>query len=235
MTKHFNLPQRSGDWFTARAGLATTSNFDKIITKTGKESAQADDLANLIVAELILGKPCIRDFTAFACEWGKAYEPEAIALYKFEIGLDVREGGLFTNDALTHGASPDQRVFDGDKLVGLAEIKCPENPANHIEFLVTDTMNPKYMPQVQGQMLLSGVEWVAWFSYYPELPSARIRTYRDDKYIALLENFLKNFDDIVTAKFQKLIELGHISERPVKHITDEIVMPQAAQQEGIGY
>lgn len=231
--KHFDLPQRSADWFQARAGLATTSNFDKIITKTGKESSQADDYANLIIAELILNKAVERNFNTFALEWGAQYEAEAIALYGFETGFKIKEGGFFTNDAMTHGASPDARVFDGDKMVGLAEIKCPENPANHIEFLVMDVMNPKYIPQVQGQMLISGAEWVDWFSYYPELPSARIRTYRDDKFIALLENALKNFDDIVAAKFQKLIQLGHISERPVKHITDEIVMPKAAGAEGI--
>lgn len=229
--KHFNFDHRSGDWFSARAGLATTSNFDKILTPTGKVSAQAEGLANLVIAELILGRSCVRDFSAYACEWGEAYEPEAIALYKFETGLDIRPGGFFTNDAMTHGASPDQRVFDGDKLAGLAEIKCPENPANHIEFLVMDEMNPKYMPQVQGQMLISGVEWVDWFSYYPELPSARIRTYRDEKYIALLENALKNFDDIVTDKFNKLIALGHIDERPIKIINDQVFAPPAPEPE----
>lgn len=233
MTKHFDLPQRSGAWFEARAGLATTSNFNKIITPTGKVSSQADDLANLVVAELILNKPCVRDFTAYACEWGKAYEEEAIALYKFETGLDVQEGGLFTNNKMTHGASPDQRVFEGDKLVGLAEIKCPENPANHIEFLVMDVMNPKYMPQVQGQMLISGVEWVDWFSYYPALPSARIRTYRDEKYIALLEGALLNFDKLVQEKFDALIKLGHIDKRPYKHISDGIIPERTGSAEGM--
>lgn len=233
--KHFNLPQRSADWFLARAGLATTSNFDKIITKTGKESSQADDLANLVVAELILNKCCTRDFSAYACDWGAQHEADAIALYEFETGFTIKDGGFFTNDALTHGASPDARVFDGDVMVGLAEIKCPENPANHIEFLVMDVMNPKYAPQVQGQMLISGAEWVDWFSYYPELPSARIRTYRDEKYITLLANFLQNFDDLVNEKFNKLIKLGHIEARPVKTISDEIVMPQPKAAQEIQY
>lgn len=233
--KHFDLAHRSGDWFLARSGLATTSNFDKIITKTGKESSQADDYANLIIAELILGRAIERNFSTYALEWGSQYEGEAVSLYEFETGLAVRNGGFFTNDELTHGASPDARIFEGDTMVGLAEIKCPENPANHIEFLVMDEMNPKYIPQVQGQMLISGAEWVDWFSYYPELPSARIRTFRDEKFIALLANALKNFDDIVNDKFHKLIKLGHIEARPVKTISDEIVMPQPKAAEGIQY
>jgi hypothetical protein len=230
--KHFDLQQRSGDWFLARAGVATTSNFDKIITKTGKESAQADDYANLLVAELILSRAIERNFSTYALDWGTQHEADAIALYEFETGFDVKSGGFFTNDALTHGASPDARIFDGDTMVGLAEIKCPENPANHIEVLVMDEMNPKYIPQVQGQLLVSGLPWVDWFSYYPEMPSARIRVYRDEKYITLLENALRNFDDILDNKFHKLIQLGHIEARPVKVISDEITYPEprAAQE-----
>lgn len=216
--KHFDLEHRSLDWHTARAGLATSSNFDKILTKTGKESSQADDLANLVVAELIMNRTLTREFSTYATEWGNQFEPEAIALYKFETGFDVKPGGLFTNDKMTWGASPDQRVYEGENMVGLVEIKCPENPANHIEFLIMDVMNPKYMPQVQGQLLISGAPWVDWFSYYPELPSARIRTYRDEKYIGLLEAALWKFDKLVDEKFAKLIELKHLYERPKKEI-----------------
>lgn len=235
MTRHFEIPQRSADWFTARAGLATTSNFDKIITKTGRDSAQADAYANMLIAELILNRPIVRDFSAYACEWGETYEAEAVALYRFETGLDVRDGGFFTNDAMTVGASPDARCYDGETMVGLAEIKCPENPAIHIEFLLMNEMNPKYIPQVQGQMFVSGAEWVDWFSYYPELPSARIRTYRDEKYIALLENAMTNFEDLMQLKIQTLIKLGHIAEAPKKHITDDVDLRPQMIQEGVGY
>lgn len=218
--KHFQVAHRSVDWFNSRAGVATSSNFDKLITPTGKPSAQADSYANLLVAELILGRSLQREFSTWALEWGETYEAEAVALYQFETGLDVRDGGFFTNDAMTYGASPDARCFEGDVMVGLAEIKCPENPANHIEFLIMDAMNPKYTPQVQGQLLVSGAEWVDWFSFYPEMPPARIRTYRDEKYIGLLANALKNFEDTMAEKFSKLIALGHITERPVKRIIE---------------
>lgn len=218
----FDVAHRSAHWFDSRSGIATASNFDKLITPTGKPSTQADGYANLLVAELILGRSLQREFSTYALEWGETYEADAVGLYQFETGLDVRDGGFFTNDAMTYGASPDARCFQGDVMVGLAEIKCPENPATHIEFLIMDAMNPKYTPQVQGQLYVSGAEWVDWFSYYPEMPPARIRTYRDEKYISLLANALQNFDDIMAQKFSKLISLGHITERPVKRIIEEV-------------
>lgn len=236
--KHYDLAHRSADWFNSRSGIATTSNFDKLITPGGKPSAQADGYANLLVAELILQRSLQREFSVYALEWGEAHESDAVALYQFETGLDVRDGGFFVNDALTAGASPDARVFEGDTMVGLAEIKCPENPANHIEFLIMDEMNPKYTPQVQGQMLVSGAEFVDWFSYYPEMPPARIRTYRDEKYLTLLQNALTNFEDLMQLKFQKLIALGHITERPKKTIHDraaEAMQPKAAEPHELAY
>lgn len=222
--KHYDLAHRSAQWFNARSGIATASNFDKLITPTGKPSSQADGYANLLIAELILGRSLQREFSTYALEWGETYEAEAVALYEFETGLRVEAGGMFANDALTYAASPDARCFDGENMVGLAEIKCPENPANHIEFLIMDVMNPKYIPQVQGQLYVSGAEWVDWFSFYPEMPPARIRTHRDEKYIALLANSLKNFEDIMAQKFDKLISLGHITEKPVKKIADQQIM-----------
>lgn len=231
--KWYDIQHRSVDWFNARAGLATTSNFDKIITKGGAESAQGDAYANLLIAELVLGRAVERNFSTYSLEWGEQHEEEALALYRFETGLDVKHGGFFTNDALTLGTSPDQRVFDGDKLVGLAEIKCPENPAIHIEFLLMQQMNPKYIPQVQGQMLISGVEWVDWFSYYPEMPSARIRVKRDEVFISKLSGALMQFELLRLGKIDRLIELGNLDERPVKRLPEHIMhgyQPQAAQR-----
>jgi len=219
----FDIQHRSADWFHARAGVATTSNFEKIITKSGAESAQADGYANHLLAELILGRSIDREFNTYAMQWGEQYEEEAIALYRFETGLDVLHGGFFTNDAITQGASPDARVYDGEKMVGLAEIKCPENPAVHIEFLLMQKMNPKYIPQVQGQMLISGAAWVDWFSYYPEMPSARIRVERDEKFIEKLAAALTGFDQLLNEKIDQLVKLGNVEERPVKKLPAHIL------------
>jgi hypothetical protein len=222
--KWFDVEQRSVDWFQCRSGVATTSNFDKIITPTGKPSAQMDSYANLLIAELLLGYPVERNFNSYALDWGREHEDEAIALYRFESGLDTKNGGFFMDDAMTIGASPDQRCFENGKLAGLAEIKCPENPGIHVEYMLMKQMNPKYIPQVQGQMYVSGAPWVDWFSYYPGLPSAKVRTFRDDKYISLLANALGEFNKLMQAKISKLIEMGVVDEIPAKKMP-EIINP----------
>ena len=220
--KHFDIIHNTDQWYDARAGLATTSSFDKILTPSGKLSAQADSYANTIIAELMLGRPIERNFDTYAMQWGREHEGDAANLYMFDTGLDVIHGGFFTNDELTLGTSPDVIVLDGEEQVGLAEIKCPENPAVHVEFLLQKTINPKYKPQVFGQMLVTGFDWVDWFSYYPGMPCNRIRTHASDDpdYMDKLREALDGFEVIVQKKLEKLRELGHIDEIPQKLIRE---------------
>ncbi len=231
MSKHFDIEHNSSDWYFARAGIATASAFDRIITKSGKPSAQADDYANLLVAELLLGRAIERNFSTFSMEWGHLHEEDARKLYQFETGFELQKGGFFTDDAVSIGASPDVRVFRDGKLVGIAEIKCPENPANHIEFLLMQEMNPKYVPQVQGQWFVAtegggnpDLEFIDWFSYYPEMPSARVRIYPDSNFQVQLKHALEDFKELVDKKIARLIELGHLDEAPIK------VMPGAEKE-----
>lgn len=230
--KHFDLTHNSEEWFYARAGLATTSSFDKIITKKGAFSTQSDKYAFGLIAELIMGKPIQRNINTYAMEWGHQHEDDARNLYRMEevapgVEWDVDRGGFFTNDEMTRGASPDIRIISASgELLGLAEIKCPEDPANHIEFLCMDTMNPKYIPQVQGQLHVSGCEWVDWFSYYPGMPPARIRTRRDESFIALLDKGLSEFETGMREKWEMLLSLGHIDEIPMKEIREPKIADQ---------
>jgi len=216
--QHFELDHNTEEWYLARAGVATSSSFDKILTKTGKLSAQSEAYANGLVAELVLGRATERDFSTYAMDWGHEHEGDAVDLYSFETALDIEGGGFYTNEQMTVGASPDARVYDKGILVGLAEIKCPENPANHIEYLLMQEMNPKYIPQVQGQLFVSELEWVDWFSYYPGMPSARIRTHRDEKYLQLLSSALDDFQGTMNTKINRLIELGYLDKWPTKEI-----------------
>lgn len=231
--KHFEFIHNTGEWFDARAGIATTSSFNKILTAGGDLSKQADAYANKLIAELMLGEPIDRELNVYALQWGQEHEADAAALYEFETGLNVIHGGFFTNDDMTRGASPDVRVFDGDQEVGLGEIKCPENPAVHVEFLLKKEINKKYYPQVQGQLLVCEAEWVDWFSYYPKLPSNRIRTYRDEKYIAKLDKALIGFEEIMMEKLEQLKQLGHINEIPKKLIKPPRQKAHTKQQEAM--
>ena len=86
---------------------------------------------------------------------GTALEPVALAAYTRLTGNAVRPCGLFLHP--THSwlaASPDGLVGDD----GVLEIKCPAR-APH------DTLPPLYMPQVQGQLVISSRRWAHFFSF----------------------------------------------------------------------
>lgn len=222
MTKHFDIVHNTDEWHNARAGMATTSNFDRILTPGGDLSKSAGGYANQIIAELMLGRPIERSVDVYAMEWGRQHEADAANLYMFDTGLDVIHGGFFTNDEMTVGSSPDVIVLDGEKRVGIAEIKCPQNPAIHVEFLLSQKINPKYKPQLFGQMIVTGFDWVDWFSYYPGMPATRIRaSLADDlEYANKMKAALVGFEKMVLDKLLRLQSLGHIEEIPKKLIRE---------------
>ncbi len=223
---HYDLIHNSPEWYEARAGVATSSAFDRIITnKTRKMSSQADGYANELVAEIIMGKPLDRNFSVYSMEWGHAHEADARNLYCFEKNCEVGRGGFFVNDAHTLGSSPDVRIIDSDgDTLGIAEIKCPENPAVHVEYMLNMQMNPKYKAQVQGQLFVSGCDWVDWFSYHPDMPFACVRIERDEEYIQALESCLSQFEKLLRGKLEQCVELGIFDEIPEK----QIHMPEPA-------
>ena len=122
-------------------------------------------------------------------ERGRLLEDEAVRSYCFEKECEVETVGFITTDDGMIGCSPD-RVIAGWKR-GL-EIKCP-SPQVHVGYMMRRTVDKDYWPQVQGQMLVGGFEGVDIQSYYPGLPSVIIPVERDEKYIALLEDALRDF------------------------------------------
>jgi hypothetical protein len=216
--RFWDIEQNAEDWYNARAGIPTASQFSRIVTKTGRLSEQATEYAYECVAEIYMQRPIEQIFTSCAMEWGHDYENEALLSYELLTNLNCKSGGFFTDDNLEYGASPDVRIFEGDKLVGVAEIKCPQ-VSKHIEFVLMDgKINPKYIPQVQGHLLVTGCEWVDWFSYHPDLPHALVRTYRDEKFIELLKEQLFEFNNKIEAGMQILRNRGFNFEKPIKSI-----------------
>ena len=100
------------------------------------------------------------------------------------------------------GASPDGLV--GDE--GLIEIKCP-NTATHVKTVISGQINPKYMLQMQTQLLCTDRSWCDFVSFDPRLPEAEQiwieRVFRDEEQIAQIEaettKFLAELDESVAA------------------------------------
>ena len=226
---YHEVSQQSSEWFKLRLGLATASCFSKIITpKTGEISKQAEGYANELIGEMITGENAEK-FESYWMERGAMLEADASASYEVITGYALDRGGFITNDEMTVGASPDRRVLDADgQVIGGVEIKCPA-PDTHIENLLRgNAIDPKYYPQVQGQILIGGFKFVDWFSYHPDMPPAHIRTYRDDEYCEKLQDALNRFNHIVDSKIFLLQERGVIvNERPIMEM-----YRQAIQRDG---
>lgn len=183
-----DVKQGSADWFAVRLGIPTASEFHRILTPTGKQSAQARPYAFRLATERLLNRPLESIDHLEWVERGKILEPEAARAYEIITGETTRPVGFITSDDGRMGCSPDRLVVGAQ---GGLEIKCPA-PQTHLAYLI-DGLGPDYRPQVQGQMLVADLEYVDFFSYHPEMPPARIRTFRDPDYIAALRASLLDF------------------------------------------
>jgi len=177
--------QGTPEWFEARRGVPTSSNFDKIVTTLGKPSKQQEKYMYKLAGEAVSGvmEETYQNATMLR---GIEMEEEARKLYQIAKGKPVVEVGFCLSKG--YGASPDGLVGDN----GCLEIKCPL-VATHVGYLLKNELPAEYFHQVQGQLLVTGREWVDFLSYYPGLRPLIIRVERDQKFLDILEEQLKIF------------------------------------------
>lgn len=186
------MEQRSEQWFRARAGRPTASQFERLITPTGKDSSQWDDYALELCAQCIRPDEITWEGN-FHTDRGTELEPEARALFSELMGLDVSEVGFVTRDDEVIGCSPDGLVSnaDGDYVAGL-ELKCPLSKY-HARYLIDGELPAKYRPQVHGSMAVTGLRHWYFMSYCPGLAPFITRVEWDaytDKVADVLDRFL---------------------------------------------
>jgi hypothetical protein len=204
--------QRSEAWYAARLGIPTASEFHRIITAVkGDLSKSASKYAHALLAEKLLRRPLDKPpSTPWAMARGRQLEPFALAQYAREMGLDVRQVGFVTTDDGRLGASPDGLIV-GEP--GGAEFKCLLDD-NHVS-LWADGPGEDFRQQVQGNLAIAELEWWDLYGYHPNLPAVRIRTYRDEPYIAkmgvALVQFLEIRDELV-AKAEQAGWEAHAAE-----------------------
>jgi hypothetical protein len=197
----FSCEQRSDEWFQARLGKWTASNFDKLITPSGKESASAASFNNKLAAEIIIGRP-EETYTSEAMQRGIELEPEAFTMvndFDNPFGWSFKEVG-FIDSGLGYGCSPDG--IDPDLKIGL-ELKCP-SAHTHVEYLASDEMPKKYWAQVQGSMLVTGYDQWVFCSYHPDFPPQVIVVKKDDKFCQALKEVLEKNCKMVSETVEKI-------------------------------
>ena len=187
----------------ARLGKVTASRMADLCakTKTGYGASRRNYLAQL-VAERLTGA-AQESYSNAAMQWGVENEGFAADAYSFRTGLDVEVCGFYDHPTIPmSGASPDRLVGND----GLLEVKCP-NTATHIDTLLDDSVDGKYILQMQWQMACTGRQWCDFVSFDPRLPE-RLRLFvrrvpRDAEKIAELEKetrlFLRELDGKIAA------------------------------------
>jgi len=179
--------QGSDEWFKARCGIPTASEFSSIITTQGKTSKSREKYMYQIAGERLLGKS-VEGYTNGNMQRGQELEAEAREAYELITSQEVKQVGFCLSDNGLYGVSPDGLIGDEGGL----EIKCPTLPV-HILYLLENKLPTDYVQQVFGQLLVTGRKYVDFFSYFPGIKPLLIRVERDDKFITILETELKLF------------------------------------------
>ena len=195
------MVQGTPEWWTVRCGIPTASAADRILTPTGKLSAQAKKY----VAELIADRCCLtpnfftdRPQTRDMAN-GINMEPEARKWYAMErptsriqvVGFCVTDDGRF-------GCSPDALVDDD----GVVELKCPKL-STQVEYLEEGILPPDYKPQCHMHLIVTGRSYVDFCSYAPGLPGFIVKVTPDD-YTAKLRVALEDFHTLYQATIKRI-------------------------------
>lgn len=198
------MVQGSDEWFKARTGRPTASNFERIITPTGKDSSQWEGFAIDLVADCI--RPDMLDFIGNKhTDRGNELEPEARESFSKIMGLEVQQVGFVTRDDGIVGCSPDGLIYQKGKPVAGLELKCPL-AKNHAKYLVEGVLPKDYAPQVHGGMAVTGLDFWYFMSYCQGMAPFIIRVERDG-FTAKVTDALDRFLIFYAARRTELLPL----------------------------
>jgi hypothetical protein len=185
----FDCAQGTPEWYAARAGIPTASEFDTVLAKGkgGGESKTRRTYMLKLIGERLTKEP-MWSYSNEHMERGKEMEAEARNLYSMVSDLEpVQIGFMRRGDA---GASPDSLIGND----GLLEIKT-KLAHLQLDVLLTDEFPSEHRAQCQGQLWIAEREWVDFVSYWPGLPLFAKRVFRDEPYIARLAEAVRAFNE----------------------------------------
>lgn len=199
--KVINCEQLSEEWFKARLGVPSASNFHKVVTPTGKQSSQLDSYVNALASEIITGSQ-YSSFASDAMLRGQELEPIARASFEFEWSVEVEELGFCMREDIKVGCSPDGMIQLDNNFEGL-EIKCPL-AHNQLSYLRDGGLPTKYMQQVQGSMYVMDFDVWNFYSYHPDFAeNLSVKVYRDEEFIKKLADTLTRATDLISECVEK--------------------------------
>lgn len=186
--------QNSPEWYAARLGIPTASEFSSVMAKGEGKTRLA--YMRKLAGEIITGEPA-EGYTNSVMERGKAMEPEARATYEFITNNPVTLVGFARNGRA--GCSPDGLLYPH----GVLELKT-KAPHVLIECIERNELPPEHKAQVQGALWITERDWCDFAAYWPGFPLFRVRVGRDEKYIAALVDEVARFNEELDAMVERV-------------------------------
>ena len=203
-----SVDQGQDNWFKARAGRPTASQFSRIITTKGDDASNWLGYAAELVLESYKAGKNISPESGFQgnrhTERGNALEPFARDAFAERMGLEVVEVGFVLGPDEWAGCSPDGLVRMGpatDYIAGV-EFKCPDNGA--FASTLAHGMPSTHKQQVHGGMAITGLDYWYFATYQPNVPILIERVERDE-YTEKVGDALNRFADFFVEVYPDLI------------------------------
>jgi len=198
----FDCEQNSPEWYQARLGIPTASEFKTLISvkKDAKDKVTRQTYMRKLAGEIITGEP-MDSYSNVHMERGKEMEDEAREHYAFSVNAEPRRVGFIRSG--NKGCSPDSLIGDNGGLeikTALAHIQ--------IERLEKDELPPEHRAQVQGALWIAEREWWDFVSYSPKLPLFVNRVYRDEEYIKALAAAVDEFNTELSIMVERIRRYG---------------------------
>lgn len=202
MLEIFDCDQNSAEWFEARRGLPTASEFSTVMAsgRGGGESKTRRTYMLKLAGEIVTGE-VQEGFSSVHTERGHEMEPDARNLYALMTDALPELVGFIRNGQ--KGGSPDSLIGDN----GLLEIKT-KLPHLLIDVLLKDEFPPEHKAQCQGNLWVSEREWIDIAVYWPKLPLFIKRAYRDEAYIAVMSRAVDAFNSELAEVVEKVRKYG---------------------------
>ena len=199
MMQIMDCEQGSPEWFAARAGIPTASQFSTVMAsgRGGAESKTRRTYMLKLAGEIITGDP-MDSFSNAHTERGHEMEPEARNFYAFRHDVDPQLIGFIRNG--NAGASPDSLIGEN----GLLEIKT-KLPHLLIDVTLRGEFPTDHKAQCQGQLWIAECEWIDLICYWPKMEPFIARAYRDEEYIKQLARAVDQFNDELAEIIARLI------------------------------
>lgn len=202
MLEVITCEQGTPEWFAARSGIPTASEFSTVMAsgRGGGESKTRRTYMLKLAGEIVTGE-VTEGYSNAHTDRGHEMEPDARNLYSLMTDNSPELVGFIRNGS--KGCSPDSLIGTN----GALEIKT-KLPHLLIDVLLRDEFPADHKAQCQGVLWVAEREWIDIAVYWPKLPLFIKRAYRDEAYIADMSKAVDAFNSELAEVVEKVRKYG---------------------------